>query len=71
MRLPHHRMPAILTEEAVAQWMSPTVRADEAGKLLKPTGDDLMVEYSISKLVNTPKNESASVLEPLRPAIQY
>ena len=63
-RLPHHRMPAILSDEAVARWISPTVHAEEAGKLLKSTGDDLMVEYPISKLVNTPKNESPAVLLP-------
>jgi putative SOS response-associated peptidase YedK len=64
-RLPHHRMPAILSDESVAKWLSPSVRAAEAGKLLKPTSDDLMVEYPISKMVNTPKNESAAMLEPI------
>jgi len=64
-RLPHHRMPAILAHESVAEWLSPTVRAGEAAVLLQPTLDDFMVSYPISKLVNAPKNESPEVLFPL------
>ena len=57
-------MPAILAGEWPVYAFSSSVRAHEAGKLLKPISDDLMVGYPITKLVNVPKNESPVVLEP-------
>ena len=63
--LPHHRMPAILSDESAGQWLSSTVHANDAAKLLKPTLDKYMVSYPISKLVNAAKNESPSVIMPL------
>lgn len=63
--LPHHRMPAILSDESVKDWLSPNVRGQDAAKLLKTTLDEFMVSYQISKLVNSPRNESPSVIMPL------
>jgi putative SOS response-associated peptidase YedK len=63
--LPHHRMPAILTYDSAKDWLSPEVRARDAAKLLRTTLDEFMVSYQISKLVNSPGNESPSVVMPL------
>jgi putative SOS response-associated peptidase YedK len=40
--LPHHRMPAILGPENIAKWINPTIKADEAAKLLGPLPPEAM-----------------------------
>jgi len=62
--LPHHRMPAILKGEAVSKWIDPEAKLDTVVGLLCPTSDEDMDEFSISKLVNNPRNDSKAILEP-------
>ena len=62
--LPHHRMPAILTGKAVSKWIDPETKVEEVSKLLRPTPDEDMDGFYISRLVNSPKNDSPEVLEP-------
>ena len=64
--LPHHRMPGILTGNAVAKWIDSKSKVEDAAKLLRSTLDEDMDGFYISRLVNSPRNESSDVLEPLR-----
>ena len=64
--LPHHRMPGILTGVAVSKWIDLETKVEDAAKLLRSTPDEDMDSFYISRLVNSPKNESSEVLEPLR-----
>ncbi|MDQ3244487.1 MAG: SOS response-associated peptidase [Gemmatimonadota bacterium] len=60
----HHRMPAMLTTDSMQKWMDPT--SDEATflALLKPyEGADLQT-YEVSRLVNSPLNDSAECIAP-------
>jgi putative SOS response-associated peptidase YedK len=58
-----HRMPAILRSEDYDAWLSGTT--DEARAALVQYPADLMVAYAVSTRVNTPKNNDASLLDPL------
>ena len=60
----HHRMPAILTADSVKMWMDSA--SDEATllALLAPyEGTDLQT-YEVSRLVNSPNNDSAECIAP-------
>ena len=58
-----HRMPAILRLEDHEAWLSGTI--DEAHATLVPYPADLMVACAVSTRVNTPKNNDASLIEPV------
>lgn len=60
-----HRMPAILRREDHEAWLSGS--ADDARAVLKQYDAGLMVAYEVSTAVNTPKNNRASLLEPMTP----
>ena len=59
------RMPAILHKEDCEAWLTGSVA--EAWGVLKQYDASLMAAYEVSVMVNTPKNNSAVLLEPLRP----
>lgn len=56
----HNRMPVILGTSNRNKWLS-TNNTDEIISLVKPYSSDLMKAYSISKLVNSPVNNSAEI----------
>lgn len=56
----HHRMPVILQKEDYDSWLQ---GGSEAGGLLAPLPDDSLKMYPVSKRVNTPRNNDASLLE--------
>lgn len=60
----HHRMPVILSEETEQQWLS-DIPVHEARSLLNPCPPDWLEAYEISKLVNSPANDSPEVIEPV------
>ncbi|MCL4304042.1 MAG: SOS response-associated peptidase [Anaerolineae bacterium] len=61
----HNRMPLILPREAYEQWLDPAERTpDQLNGLLKPYPAELMTAYPVSKLVNSPKNDSPVLIEP-------
>ena len=60
-----HRMPAILRRDDYAVWLSGSL--DDARGVLKQYDDSQMVAYEVSTMVNTPKNDSAALLEPVTP----
>jgi putative SOS response-associated peptidase YedK len=66
MRPIHQRMPVILSKEHHALWLDPTIE-DEALllALLEPFAGDAMEAYEVSRLVNSPQNNSPACLEPV------
>ena len=62
----HHRMPVILEDpEAEQAWLSDAVSPADHQALLRPYPAELMREYVISKLVNSPAHNEPAVLEPV------
>ena len=55
------RMPMILEPEDWPTWLG-EVEVDPA-RLLKPTGDDVLKVWPVSKQVNSPRNNGAELLE--------
>ncbi|MCX6285086.1 MAG: SOS response-associated peptidase [Bacteroidetes bacterium] len=60
----HERMPVILAQADEKRWLSPLPES-ELIDLLKPYPAEKMKAYKISKLVNSPKNDSAEILTPV------
>jgi len=63
-----HRMPAILRAEDREVWLRGT--AEEARAVLTPYPSALMVAYEVSARVNSVKNDSPDLIEPLEAAAQ-
>ena len=62
----HNRMPLILPQEAYPRWLDPAERQPgELNDLLKPYPAELMTAYPVSRLVNSPKNDSPALIEPV------
>ena len=59
----HNRMPVILDGEDRNLWLDEKSEVDELRMLLKPFAADKMDYYPVSKAVNTPRNDDASLLE--------
>lgn len=60
----HTRMPVIIDKKHEKDWLNVS-GTDFLQSLLKPYPAKEMTAYSISKLVNYPKNDSAEILKPL------
>lgn len=62
----HDRMPVILSKKDEAAWLDPSNdSADSLLKLLKPCNAKLLDAIEVSTLVNSPRNNSKKVLEPI------
>jgi putative SOS response-associated peptidase YedK len=61
----HDRMPLILREEDFTAWLDPETGAERLTALLKPYRADEMESFPVSKLVNSPRNETAECVKPL------
>ena len=59
----HDRMPVIIPREAYDRWLSPV--EPDPRDLLVPYPAEPMTMWSISTRVNSPKNDDASILDPL------
>jgi putative SOS response-associated peptidase YedK len=63
----HDRMPAILPEDAHAEWLDPqNERVEALRALLKPFPSEEMRAYPVRTLVNSAKNEGPELIEPLQ-----
>ncbi len=64
----HHRMPVILGREQRARWLDPDW-SDRAPleELLQPYDPAAMEIYPVSRLVNSPRNDSPRCIEPVNP----
>jgi putative SOS response-associated peptidase YedK len=56
-----HRMPSILRREDREAWLKGSV--EEARAVLRPYDPGLMVAHEVSAAVNSPKNNSESLIE--------
>jgi putative SOS response-associated peptidase YedK len=60
----HHRMPVILPREAEAVWLDPKIQdVEKLLPLLKPYPSELMEFYPVSKVVNSPANDTPQCIE--------
>ena len=65
----HDRMPVILPEGKVDEWLyTGHVEADALQALLSPAADDVLVATPVSARANSVKNDDAGVLEPVEGA---
>jgi putative SOS response-associated peptidase YedK len=65
----HDRMPVILEPNDYDLWLDPSVHEPERLlPLLKQFPAEKMASHPVSTLVNSPANESAACLEPIRPS---
>lgn len=59
----HDRMPVILSDRDVDDWISPRAKKPSLLKhLLKPTREDLLLAHPVSPLVNSVSNEGPQLL---------
>lgn len=69
MREIHDRMPVILSRSDEEEWLDPEIHDQErVQKFLKPCPSSWLTACEISPLVNSPKNNTAAVLEPAAPS---
>lgn len=61
----HDRMPAILPPEAWSAWLNPRTDAKTLTDLLGAWPEGLLKAYPVNPAVNSPKNDSAALLEPV------
>ena len=59
----HNRMPVILDPKDYDRWLDPSQPDGQA--LLRPCLDDWLEAYPVSTRVNTPRSDSADLIEPL------
>lgn len=63
----HDRMPVILPPAAYEQWLDPgEQRPERLAPLLIPYPAEEMVAYPVSRLVNSPQNDSPACIEPVK-----
>lgn len=60
----HERMPVILKREDESRWLDPETQPEALTGLLKPYPTDGMEAYPVSRLVNSPRNDSPQCIEP-------
>lgn len=66
MRPIHNRMPVILPKEHHAVWLDPTIEDETLlASLLQPFASDELEAYEVSRLVNSPKNNSPACVQPI------
>jgi putative SOS response-associated peptidase YedK len=62
----HNRMPVILPPEAYQAWLEPgEVPASHLDPLLRPYNPDLMEAFPVSRMVNSPKNDTPECIRPV------
>ena len=62
----HDRMPVILNEKDEAKWLDPEFKdTEKLSSLLQPYPSEQMVAYKVSTIVNSPKNDTPSCIEPV------
>jgi putative SOS response-associated peptidase YedK len=61
----HDRMPVILMPDDYDRWLDRDTSVEEARELLKPFPDELMQAYPVSRVVNSPKNDTEECIAPI------
>lgn len=66
----HNRMPVILPPNAYAAWLDPAERnPDQLQGLLKPYPAKQMTAYPVSRIVNSPQNDTPDCIIPVKALI--
>ena len=60
----HDRMPAILAADAQALWLAGETPKNERLELLKPAPEHELEVRQVRRIVNSPRNEGAELIEP-------
>lgn len=67
MKQIHNRMPAILRKEDEDEWLNPdNSEPEKLEKMLMPISASEMETYPVSSIVNSPKNNSPEITNPLK-----
>ena len=67
----HDRMPVILPDDLVDEWLDPRQEdLDKLSKLLVPAGNGVLASLAVSQRVNSVKNDDPSCLEPAEWLVQ-
>jgi putative SOS response-associated peptidase YedK len=61
----HDRMPVILSPQAYDRWLDPTEQTERLQSLLQPYAVSAMGYYLVSTLVNNPRQDDQSCIQPL------
>ena len=61
----HDRMPVILNPNGTSAWLDPECSQGELTALLVPAAEDELKTHAVSMKVNSPKNNSADLLDPV------
>jgi putative SOS response-associated peptidase YedK len=59
----HHRMPAILAEEAQTLWLNADASSEDCLQLLKSAPEDELEIRQVRRTVNNPRNDGAELIE--------
>lgn len=62
----HERMPCILNQSDEDRWLDPTAPIEQLQDILRPYPEKFMEAYPISTLVNSPQNDLAACIEPVK-----
>ena len=60
----HDRSPVILTGARMWAWLDPTATPAQLQDLLRPLPSNQMTTYRVSPSVNSPRNDSATLIQP-------
>jgi len=58
----HNRMPVILEDQAIDEWLFPETEAARLRELLRPAREDLLIATPVSQRVNSVKNDDPECL---------
>lgn len=61
----HDRMPIILIPETAQTWLDTASSSETIAKLFDPFDPDMMKFYAVSTAVNSPRNDSPELIEPV------
>jgi len=61
----HNRMPVVVPPESYELWLDPEANSKTLHELLAPYPPDELIFYPVSRLVNSPYNESPELIEAL------
>ncbi len=65
----HNRMPVILPADKMLEWINPEPgKPEQLSKLLNPYPAEEMIAYPVSRLVNSPANDSPECILPVKQA---
>ena len=58
----HNRMPVILPDDAVDEWLDPAADAGSLQLMLQPCADEMIEAYPVSQAVNSLRNQGPELI---------